>query len=71
MHACIGNVARSKCYNLPCNCNKGVVCQQFLIELSLIDVEPFIKYLPSVTAAAAICLANFTLGHEVWVSGCV
>ncbi|KAK2176216.1 hypothetical protein NP493_675g01027 [Ridgeia piscesae] len=40
----------------------------FLIELSLIDVEPFIKYLPSVTAAAAICLANFTLGHEVWSS---
>lgn len=43
----------------------------FLLELSLIDVEPFIKYLPSVTAAAAICLANFTLGHEVWPSSLV
>ena len=40
----------------------------FLGELTLVDADPFIKYLPSQIAAASLCLANITLGNEPWVS---
>ena len=41
---------------------------QYLIESSLLDGDTFLQYLPSVTAAAAICLANLMLGSsEPWV----
>ena len=40
---------------------------QFLAELTLIDMETYLKYLPSVTAAASLCLARFSLGLEPWV----
>lgn len=35
-------------------------------ELTLIEAEPFLKYLPSQIAAASLCLANITLGNETW-----
>ncbi|XP_043917466.1 cyclin-A2 [Protopterus annectens] len=38
----------------------------FLGELSLIDADPFLKYLPSVIAASAFLLANYTVTQEVW-----
>lgn len=38
----------------------------YLAELSLVDGEPFLKYIPSVTAAASVCLANQTRGLEPW-----
>ncbi|KAK9963334.1 hypothetical protein ABG768_006526 [Culter alburnus] len=38
----------------------------FLGELSLIDCDPFLKYLPSQTAAAAFILANHTLAGGSW-----
>lgn len=38
----------------------------YLVELTLVDGDVFLKYLPSVIAASAICLANATLGNEVW-----
>jgi len=38
----------------------------FLGELTLVDADPFIKYLPSQIAAASVCLANITLGNEPW-----
>ena len=42
---------------------------QYLIESSLLDGDTFLQYLPSVTAAAAICLANLMLGSaDPWVS---
>ncbi|MBN3296989.1 CCNA2 protein, partial [Amia calva] len=38
----------------------------FLGELSLVDSDPFLKYLPSVLAAAAFALANFTITGGSW-----
>lgn len=41
---------------------------QFLGELSLVDADPFLKYLPSQMAAAAFILANYTITGASWVS---
>ncbi|XP_063316106.1 cyclin-A2 [Pelobates fuscus] len=38
----------------------------YLGELSLTDADPFLRYLPSVTAAAAYVIANYTLNDETW-----
>ncbi|XP_078396214.1 cyclin-A2 [Cetorhinus maximus] len=38
----------------------------YLAELSLIDSETFLKYLPSVLAASAFCLANYTISRTSW-----
>ena len=45
-----------------------MVSFQFLAELTLVDMETYLKYLPSITAAASLCLARFSLGLEPWVS---
>ncbi|XP_053831447.1 cyclin-A2 [Vidua macroura] len=38
----------------------------YLGELSLIDADPYLKYLPSVIAAAAFHLADYTLTGQTW-----
>ncbi|XP_072261889.1 cyclin-A2 [Pyxicephalus adspersus] len=38
----------------------------YLGELSLVDADPFLRYLPSVVAASAFVIANFTLNEETW-----
>lgn len=38
----------------------------FLAELTLVDMDTYIKYLPSVTSAAALCLARYSLGMDPW-----
>ncbi|XP_072898958.1 cyclin-A2 [Hemitrygon akajei] len=38
----------------------------YIGELSLIDSEPFLKYPPSVLAASAFCLANYTISQAGW-----
>ncbi|XP_062839676.1 cyclin-A2 [Anolis carolinensis] len=38
----------------------------YLGELSLIDAETYLKYLPSVTAAAAFHIANYTISGKTW-----
>ncbi|KAJ7406766.1 hypothetical protein WISP_131697 [Willisornis vidua] len=38
----------------------------YLGELSLIDADPYLKYLPSVIAAAAFLLADYTLTGRTW-----
>jgi len=44
------------------------VILQYLIESSLLDGTMFLPYLPSVMAAAAICLAHLMLGStDPWV----
>lgn len=40
---------------------------QYLGELSLIDADPYLKYLPSVIAAAAFHLADYTITGQTWV----
>ncbi|XP_056323081.1 cyclin-A1 [Danio aesculapii] len=51
---------------------EGHVCARtlnlalYLSELSLLEVDPFVQYLPSKTAAAAYCLANYTLNGVLW-----
>lgn len=40
---------------------------QYLCELALQDGDPFLKYLPSVIAASAVCLARHTTGQVAWV----
>ncbi|XP_073525947.1 cyclin-A1 [Phyllobates terribilis] len=38
----------------------------YMAELTLLQEEPFLKYLPSVTAAAAYALANYTINQHFW-----
>ncbi|CAN2388868.1 cellular response to cocaine, partial [Pristimantis euphronides] len=38
----------------------------YLGELSLVDADPFLRYLPSVIAAAALIIANYTINEETW-----
>uniref|UniRef100_A0A8D2NW57 Cyclin A1 n=1 Tax=Zosterops lateralis melanops TaxID=1220523 RepID=A0A8D2NW57_ZOSLA len=38
----------------------------YLAELSLLQVDPLLKYLPSQIAAAAYCLANYTVNRSFW-----
>ncbi|KAI5624857.1 cyclin-A2 isoform X1 [Silurus asotus] len=47
-------------------CNKVESLSLFLGELSLVDADPFLKYLPSQIAAAAFILANYTLTGASW-----
>lgn len=42
-------------------------CPQYVAELSLLEADPFLKFLPSLTAAAAYCLANYTVNKHFWV----
>ncbi|XP_059694858.1 cyclin-A1 [Haemorhous mexicanus] len=39
---------------------------RYLAELSLLQVDPLLKYLPSQIAAAAYCLANYTVNRSFW-----
>nr|UST29463.1 g2/mitotic-specific cyclin-A-like [Haliclona caerulea] len=39
---------------------------RYLCELSLLDVDPFIEYLPSTVAASAVVLSLHTLGLQSW-----
>lgn len=41
---------------------------QYVAELSLLEMEPFLQYVPSMLAAAAYCLANYTVNRALWVS---
>ncbi|XP_016338534.1 cyclin-A1 isoform X1 [Sinocyclocheilus anshuiensis] len=47
-------------------CASTVNLALYLSELSLLEVDPFVQYLPSKTAAAAYCLANYTLNGVLW-----
>ncbi|XP_074651270.1 G2/mitotic-specific cyclin-A-like [Tubulanus polymorphus] len=40
----------------------------YLGDLTLVDSEPYLKYLPSVISAASVCLANWTLHNTPWDS---
>jgi len=40
----------------------------YLAELTLVECDPYLKYTPSLLAATALCLANYTLGNESWPS---
>ena len=40
---------------------------QYLCELTLIDADPYLKYLPSTIAACSVVLALHTLGLQSWV----
>ncbi|KAM5277654.1 cyclin-A1 isoform 2-T7 [Hipposideros larvatus] len=39
---------------------------KYVAELSLLEADPFLKYLPSLIAAAAYCLANYTVNRLFW-----
>uniref|UniRef100_A0A4W4EN00 Cyclin N-terminal domain-containing protein n=1 Tax=Electrophorus electricus TaxID=8005 RepID=A0A4W4EN00_ELEEL len=47
-------------------CAKTANLALYLSELSLFEVDPFLLYLPSKIAAAAYCLANYTLNRMLW-----
>ncbi|XP_030108262.1 cyclin-A1 isoform X5 [Mus musculus] len=40
---------------------------KYVAELSLLEADPFLKYLPSLVAAAAYCLANYIVNRHFWV----
>ncbi|XP_019063011.1 cyclin-A1 isoform X4 [Fukomys damarensis] len=39
---------------------------KYVAELSLLEADPFLKYLPSLIAAAAYCLANYIVNKHFW-----
>lgn len=43
------------------------VVLQYLTELTLLNGETFLKFVPSVIASSAVFVANETLGTECWV----
>lgn len=47
-------------------CARTLSLALYLSELSLLEVDPFVQYLPSKIAAAAYCLANYTLNGALW-----
>ncbi|KYO26433.1 cyclin-A1 isoform B [Alligator mississippiensis] len=47
-------------------CIKTENFARYVAELSLLEIDPFLKYLPSQTAAAAYCLANYTVNKHLW-----
>ncbi|XP_015275077.1 PREDICTED: cyclin-A1 [Gekko japonicus] len=49
-------------------CLKTENFARYVAELSLLEADPFLKYLPSQMAAAAYCLANYTVNKHFWVS---
>ena len=49
-------------------CDSYLLEFQYLVELSMLDGETFLRFLPSVIGASAVCLASHTLGLEAWVS---
>ncbi|KAL8190893.1 UNVERIFIED_CONTAM: Cyclin-A1 [Gekko kuhli] len=47
-------------------CLKTENFARYVAELSLLETDPFLKYLPSQMAAAAYCLANYTVNRHFW-----
>ncbi|KAI4901256.1 hypothetical protein NFI96_015256 [Prochilodus magdalenae] len=47
-------------------CAKTANLALYLSELSLMEVDPFLQFLPSMIAAAAYCLANYSLNRTLW-----
>lgn len=39
---------------------------QYLCELSMLEADPYLQYLPSHLAASAVALARHTLQEETW-----
>lgn len=38
----------------------------YLSELTLLEADPYLRYLPSIVAGSAVCLANIMTQREVW-----
>uniref|UniRef100_A0A2P2HYT6 G2/mitotic-specific cyclin-A-like n=1 Tax=Hirondellea gigas TaxID=1518452 RepID=A0A2P2HYT6_9CRUS len=50
-------------------CTEATTCLAlFVAELSMLESEPFLRYVPSEIAASALAIANFTQGHTPWPS---
>ncbi|NXJ82770.1 CCNA1 protein, partial [Trogon melanurus] len=47
-------------------CSRTENFARYLAELSLLEADPFLKYFPSQIAAAAYCLANYTVNRSFW-----
>ncbi|KAM6178617.1 cyclin-A1 [Rhynchocyon petersi] len=47
-------------------CHRTQNLAKYMAELSLLDTDPFLKYLPSLIAAAAFSLANYTVNRHIW-----
>ncbi|KAI1903417.1 hypothetical protein AGOR_G00026960 [Albula goreensis] len=47
-------------------CMKTENLALYISELSLLEVDPFLLHVPSMVAAAAYCLANYTLNKDLW-----
>ncbi|XP_038617501.1 cyclin-A1 isoform X2 [Tachyglossus aculeatus] len=47
-------------------CLKTENLAKYVAELSLLETDPFLKYVPSLIAAAAYCLANYIVNQHFW-----
>jgi len=41
---------------------------QMLCEMTMVDTDTYLQFLPSKIAASCVCLASHTLGAVAWVS---
>ncbi|XP_045895844.1 cyclin-A1 isoform X2 [Micropterus dolomieu] len=39
----------------------------YVAELSLLEIDPFLQYTPSIMAAGTYCLANYTVNKSLWL----
>jgi len=54
-------------YCSMCNASETVAnLSQYICELSLLDGNPFLKFIPSAIAAGSLALANYILGLNMW-----
>lgn len=52
-----------------CKCSEETLhLSLFLAEVTMLECDPFLRFLPSVIAASAVALANHTQGHIAWPS---
>ncbi|XP_076043465.1 cyclin A [Oratosquilla oratoria] len=65
------NVFTQHCARLINSSEETLHLALFLSELSLLDCDPFLRYLPSQISAAALALANHTKNLPVWPDVCV
>ncbi|XP_041656608.1 cyclin-A1 [Cheilinus undulatus] len=47
-------------------CVTSVNLAKYVAELSLLEIDPFLKYSQSIVAAAAYCLAIYTINRSLW-----
>ncbi|XP_076606920.1 cyclin-A1 [Chaetodon auriga] len=52
--------------SVHCVCATTENLALYIADLSLMEIEPFLRYIPSIVAAGAFCLATYTVNKYLW-----